>query len=352
MLTVSRGQSVTTPSDDVSGASRSGTPIAAPRSVFITGASGFIGRALGDRYRALGAEVRGVDLRPDPERGIVAGNLARPESWAGHARGCELFVNTAAVVSTNAPWALYREVSIRGARNALDVARSAGASRFVHYSSVAALGWATVGDVDETEPVVVGEQYRYGVAKGASEHAVLAAHAAGEIPCTIVRPGDVYGPGSRAWLTVPLELCRKGVFMLPANGEGLFSPVYIDDLLDGTMLAAGRDEGIGQIFHISCGRTVTCREFFSNHWRWAGRSGAPRVVSTATAVALTGAIERLNRLLGRVDETGPDAMYMLARRGGYSIAKARRLLGYEPKVTLAEGLRRSEEWLRQTGAIR
>jgi nucleoside-diphosphate-sugar epimerase len=325
---------------------------AVPRSVFITGASGFIGRALGARYRAMGAEVRGMDLRADAKNGIVAGDLASPQSWAKHAKGCELFVNTAAVVSTNAPWQLYREVSIRGVRGALDVAIAGGASRFLHYSSVAALGWDFEGDADEKQPVVVGEQFRYGVAKGASEHAVLAAHAAGEMNCTIVRPADVYGPGSRAWLTVPLEMCRKGLMMLPANGEGLFSPVYIDDLLDGTLLAAGLDQGIGHIFHIGGGYTVTCREFFTHHWHWAGRSGSPRCVSTAVAVALTGAIEKLNRLLGRQDETGPDAMYMLARRGGYSIAKARSLLGYAPSTGLAAGMEKSEAWLRETGAIK
>ncbi|MBF7729094.1 NAD-dependent epimerase/dehydratase family protein [Pseudomonas sp. N040] len=326
-------------------------PISAPQSVFITGASGFIGRALGERYRALGAEVRGMDLRADKQNGIVAGNLTDPKSWAKHAKGCELFINTAAIVSTNAPWQLYRDVTIQGVRNALDVAIAGGAKRFLHYSTVAVLGWESTGDADEKQPVIIGEQYRYGVAKGASEHAVLAAHAAGEIACTIVRPGDVYGPGSRAWLNVPLEMCRKGMMTLPANGEGLFSPVYIDDLLDGTMLAAGLDAGSGNIFHISGGHTVSCKEFFSNHWHWAGRSGSPRCVSTPVAVALTSAIEKVNRLLGRQDETGPDAMYMLARKGGYSIAKAQRLLGYQPQVGLAEGLQRSAAWLRETGEI-
>ena len=322
-----------------------------PRAVFITGANGFIGRALGDRYRALGVEVRGMDLKADAKNNVVAGDLANPRGWGEHARGCDLFVNTAAVVSTNAPWDLYRSVSIRGARNALDVAIAGGAKRYLHYSSIAALGWDFEGEADEKRPVVVGVDFRYGVAKGASEHAVLAAHAAGEIDCTIVRPGDVYGPGSRAWLIVPLQMCRAGMMTLPANGNGIFSPVYIDDLLDGTMLAAGLPAGCGHIFHIAGGATVTCREFFGNHWRWAGRKGDPRCLSTGMAVRITGAIQAVNRMLGRQDETGPDAMYMLARKGGYSIEKARRLLGYEPKVGLVLGLQRSEAWLREVGEI-
>lgn len=292
-----------------------------------------------------------MDLRPDERNGVVAGDLANPRGWADHARGCDLFINTAAIVSLNAQWDQYRNVSIRGARCALEAAIAGGARRFVHYSSIAALGWEFEGEIDERWPVAVGPDYRYGVAKGASEHAVLTAHAAGEIDCTIVRPGDAYGPGSRAWIVVPLQLCRAGMMVLPAGGTGRFSPVYIDDLLDGTMLAAGIEAAKGHIFHIAGGITVSCREFFTHHWRWAGRTGEPRCISTGMAVRLAAALQLVNRMLGRQDETSPDAMYMFARKGGYSIEKARRLLGYEPKVSLAAGLQRSEAWLREIGEL-
>ncbi|MNP84256.1 hypothetical protein D3C76_1834890 [compost metagenome] len=69
------------------------------------------------------------------------------------------------------------------------------------------------------------------------------------------------------------------------------------------------------------------------------------------ATALTRVIWRVNRLLKINSEVSPDAMYMLARTGDISIAKARRLLGYEPKISLEEGLRRSEDWLRVNGHI-
>lgn len=322
-----------------------------PRSVFITGASGFIGRALANRYRALGAEVRGMDLQADPASNVVAGNLTQPAAWSGHAKGCELFINTAAVVSLAAPWKLYRDVSVQGVRNCLDAAVAGGAKRFVQFSSIAALGWDHPNDADEHCPVVIGKQYRYGVAKGASEHLVLAAHAAGEIDCTVIRPGDVYGPGSRAWLSEPLKMAKAGALILPNGGSGVFTPVYVDDLLDGVMLAAGLAQGAGQIFHLCGDGPATCKSFFSNHWRWAGRSGSPRCLPLSAAVALTRVIWGVNKLLQTTNEVTPDAMYMLARKGNISSAKAQRLLGYLPKVDLAEGVRRSEAWLRETGQI-
>ena len=322
-----------------------------PRSVFITGANGFIGRALASRYRALGAEVRGMDLHADLTNNIVAGDLTQPAAWAEHAQGCELFINTAAVVSLAAPWALYREVSVRGVRNCLNVAIAGGATRFVQFSSIAALGWEYPDQADEHCNVVIGTQYRYGVSKGASEHIALAAHAAGEIDCTVIRPGDVYGPGSRAWLSEPLKMAKVGALILPNAGRGIFTPVYVDDLLDGVMLAAGLPEGRGQIFHLCGAGPVSCNEFFSNHWRWAGRSGSPRSLPLWAAVALTQIIWGVNRLLERANEVTPDAMYMFARTGDISSAKAQRLLGYQPKVMLEDGLRRSEAWLRETGQI-
>jgi nucleoside-diphosphate-sugar epimerase len=324
------------------------TPVL-PRAVFITGANGFIGRVLLNRYKALGVEVRGMDIKADPAANVVAGNLTDPDTWAAHAKGCDLFINTAAVVSLTADWQTYRDVSVKGVRNCLDVAIAGGAKRFLQYSSVACLGWQFPDQTDEKACVVIGPDYRYGVAKGASEHAVLAAHASGEIDCTIIRPGDVYGPGSRAWISVPYEMCKAGKMVLPAHGQGIFSPVYVDDLVDGTLLAVGLPEGRGQIFILSGGIPMTCLDFFTNHWHWAGRKGQPRTMSTGTAVFITRILQTVNRWLKRQDEASPDAMYMFARSGDFSIAKAQRLLGYQPKMDLATGLKNSENWMRETG---
>tara|TARA_R110001592_G_scaffold65203_1_gene200263 strand:- start:6906 stop:7925 length:1020 start_codon:yes stop_codon:yes gene_type:complete len=322
-----------------------------PKSVFITGANGFIGKALVQRYRDLGCDVRGMDIHADKALNIVSGNITQPATWEKHAKNCELFIHTAAVVSLAADWDLYREVSINGTRKALDVAIGAGAKRFVHFSSIAAMGVDYLQGADEKSSVVVGEDYRYGVTKGASEHVVLAAHASGEMQCTIIRPGDVYGPGSRAWLIEPLKMARSGQFILPNQGRGRFTPVYIDDLLDGVMLAAGLPEGSGQIFILAGDRSVSCKQFFSYHWKWAGKTKKMPSLPLKAAMALTQTLWKMNRLLNKPSEVTPDAMLMFSRQGGFSIEKAKSRLGYEPKVGLDEGMQRSEEWLREVGEL-
>lgn len=330
---------------------RNGQTPELPARVFITGANGFIGRKLYERYQGMGCEVLGMDLEADQQRNVVAGDLTNPESWKNHAKDCDLFINTAAVVSLAADWEAYKAVSLAGVRNALDVSIQGGAKRFVHFSSIAAMGWDYQPGADERAPVAIGEEYRYGVAKAASEHTVLAAHAAGEIDCTIIRPGDVYGPGSRPWLLEPLRMAKAGQLILPNGGEGIFTPVYIDDLVDGTVLAAGLPSGSGRIFILWGNEEVTCKEFFSHHWQWAGRKGNPPSIPLAAALKLTKGIWWINRKLNRKDEVTPDTMLMFSRTGGYSIENARKHLGFEPKVSLKDGLERSEQWVRETGQI-
>lgn len=322
-----------------------------PRRVFVTGASGFIGRALLARYRALGVEVRGVDLRADPAWDVVAGDLGEPGPWQQHAAGSDLVVHTAAVVSNVAPPEAYRRLTVGGVRRALDAAVAGGARRFLHVSSCGAYGWHRPPDADERTPITVLSGNAYQDAKAASEHPALAAHASGEIACTIVRPSDVYGPGSRPWVLIPLEMIKRGLFFLPAHGRGLFAPVYVDDLVDGIVLAAGLEASAGQIFNLLGVAPVAAAEFFSYHRRWAGRSGPPRSFSTPVALRIAGLVSGAARRAGRPTEASRESMLMLSKEHVPSMAKARRMLGYLPRVDLAEGMRRTEEWLREQGLL-
>jgi len=207
--------------------------------VFITGASGFIGAALAERFVALGAEVRGVDVRADPSRSIVAGDIVQAGDWQAHAAGCDLVIHAAAIVSMrgNDPGAVWQTNAL-GTRHVLDAARRAEVARVVHLSSVTVFGFAFPDGVDESYPTQPNG-VPYVDTKIASEALVLRAHAAGETVGTIVRPGDVYGPRSRPWTVLPVEELVRRRFILPALGRGIFSPVYIDDLVDGIVAAAG-----------------------------------------------------------------------------------------------------------------
>jgi nucleoside-diphosphate-sugar epimerase len=321
----------------------------APRRVFLTGALGFIGRALADRYRAAGAEIRGVDLAADPDRGVVAGDITGPGDWQAHAEGCDLVIHLAARVGASGTHDQHWPINVAGTRHALDAAIRGGATRFVHTSSIVTFGNDFPDGVDESYPVrPTGMPYTD--TKIASEQVVLRAQVNGEIACTIVRPGDVYGPRSQPWVVMVLDAIRRRQFLLPAGGRSIISPAYVDNLVDGYLLAAAADDAVGEIFTLTDGVGVECREFFAHHHRWLGAKG-PRTASTPVATALAAASGFAYRLAGRDSEVNAHAVRYLARTGTYSIEKARSVLGYEPAVGLEEGLERSRAWAEAEGLL-
>ncbi|HEX4672571.1 MAG TPA: NAD-dependent epimerase/dehydratase family protein [Solirubrobacteraceae bacterium] len=315
--------------------------------VFITGASGFIGRTLCERYAADGHEVRGVDLAADPGRQVVAGDVAQSGAWQDWAADSELVIHTAATVSLRLERRdeIWRS-NVLGTANAIDAAERAGARRFVHFSSVTVFGLEFPDGVDERYPVR-NSFIPYPDSKIASEQVTLQAHLDGRVQCTVVRPGDVYGPRSRAWATVPAELIRQRRFMLPGLGRGIHSPVYIDNLVDGVVLAANSPDAAGQVFTLSDGIGVPYREFFAPYAELIGR----RLVLMPTPVALGAAAvaQRLARLQRGDNEVNPASARYLLRRGTYSIEKARKVLGWEPRVGLRVGLERTVGWLNEQG---
>ncbi|MFN8164364.1 MAG: NAD-dependent epimerase/dehydratase family protein [Solirubrobacterales bacterium] len=219
----------------------------------------------------------------------------------------------------------------------------------MHLSSVAAFGFELGDDVDESHPVRPNRN-PYVDTKVASEQVVLQAHAAGEVECSIVRPTDVYGPGSRPWTVLPVEMLRSGRLLLPAGGKGVLSPVYVENLIDGLEAVAASDAAAGQVFTIGDGSSLAARDFFGYYGRMLG--GAPvRTLPTPVAKGIAALVKTGFDLVGRETEVSVETMRMLARDGGYSIGKARRLLGYEPRIGLEEGMRRTERWLRSEGLL-
>ena len=318
--------------------------------ILVTGAAGFLGRALTDRLRAEGDEVVGIDRLADPARSIHAGDTTDPAPWASHLDGCDAVLHTAAVVSNAVDLDEQWRVNVLGTRRTFAAARDAGVPRVVLLSSIRAFSDVGFPDgVTEDHPVRP-DGNPYVDTKIASEHVALQAHAAGEVEAVVVRPGDVYGPGSVPWILKPLDAIRSGQFLLPAMGRGVHSPVYVDDLVAGVLLALRSPAAAGQVFTLAGPRGVRSDEYFGHLFRMLGRRG-PLGIPTAPAIALAHAADRVNRLRGRRSDVNAISMRYLARPGTYSIAKARRILGYAPAVDLDEGMARTEAWLRAEGLI-
>jgi nucleoside-diphosphate-sugar epimerase len=318
-------------------------------SFFVTGANGFIGRTLAERLRAEGHEVRGVDVAAEPAEGVVAGDISEPGDWQEGAEGADAVIHTAAMVGMPTDVSRYWAVNVLGTRLALEAARDGGAGRFVHLSSVVTYGLDFPDGVEETHPVKP-TGVAYVDTKIASEQVVLQAHAAGEQEVAIVRPGDVYGPASRPWTVLPIELMQQGKFALPEGGRGIHSPIYVDDLVEGIVRASTAAPAAGRVINVSGGVGVPTREYFAP---LAAVAGKPlRCLPTRAVLAGAHLLHAAARASGRPNELTPDGVrYLALRRGTYGIGTAKQLLDWEPRVGLAEGMERTVAWVRESGLI-
>ena len=321
------------------------------KTVFVTGATGFIGGALCERLLAEGARVRGLARNSEKGRALAATGIEVVEGdVTDHARMTELVVGAEVVMHLAAQLrrggeALHHTVNVEATRHLAAASAQAGVGRFVLASSIAALGPIGDGVVDETRPL---REYgdRYGDSKIAAERAVQQVAQASGLIYVIARPGMVYGPRSPGWTIRILKLVRTGGAPLLGDGQGTSYPIYIDNLVDGFLLCATHPVAVNQVFNLVDDGPVTWAEYFGHFQAMlGGQPGARRVPLWMVKVGVVslGPLVKRRNLSYAVD--------MLAGRGLISNQKAKDLLGWQPRVSLAEGMRRSEVWLRETGHL-
>ena len=313
--------------------------------IAVTGAGGFIGLALCERLASEGADVVGFDRDPAAASRVAAsgaafalGDTTDPASLDAALAGCDAVIHTAALLGDRAAMAAQIAVNVVGTRNALDAADRAGARRVVHLSSVATWGYEFRHDLTEDSPPrVCGAAYVD--TKTASHLLALRRGAA------VVRPGDVYGPRSDPWTIRPVRALAAGTFALPGRGQGLITPVYIDDLVACLVLALRHPDAGGQAVTAWDGVALSAADFFGHYARMLGQDHVrclPEPLLRAGALGL----ELAARVTGREPEVSREALRYVSRRAAYPNAGARELLGWEPQVDISEGMRRTEAWLR------
>lgn len=320
----------------------------APRAL-VTGAAGFMGAAVSEKLRSLGYEVSGVDMTAQGDTRVTGADISAPGSWQDLAAGCELVIHTAAIVSNSSSWDSAWAVNVRGTRNVVEACRDGGVQRLLHVSSAAVYSHDRPPVVTEELPVRPSKRV-YGDTKIAAEQVIWQAHAAGEVTATVVRPGDVYGPGSRPWTVLPVQMLSAGQVILPARGHGLMNPLYVTDLVAGLVAAATSPAGEGQVFNLSGPEAVETHEFFGHYCAMLG-IGGPRVAPTLLAVAVATLVGGTLRTLGRPSEASAGTMAMLATGARISNQKASDILGWQPQVDLDEGMELTEAWLRAEGLL-
>ena len=311
----------------------------------ILGAAGFLGSHLVRGFEARGVRVQPV-VRAIEERS-PAGARASDEALADTAdvlRGCGVLVHAAAVqVRRRAEAGEVRAANLDLLERAMRGAAAAGIRRFVLVSSVAVYGVSARLPIGEDHPYAP----RTPTAATKVEVEVRARRAARELglELCIVRPARTYGPGDQGLLETMAAMIRTGTYRIVGPGDNIQHHVHVDDVVEGVWLAATRPEAAGDHFILAGPETITLAALSELVARVVGRPLPRRHVPSGLARALaTVADVAANRGLAFTSREPPINHAMLDEMTlpvCFDVAKARRHLGFTPRVSYEEGVRRT-----------
>lgn len=319
--------------------------------IALTGATGYTGGRLLARFVGQGHDVAALarprSLPPAGARRVVEGDLRDADVAARLVDGAEAVVHVAAVYRTAGhPDSYYRDVNVGGTERLLEAAARAGVTRFVHTSTVGVHGNVRSVPADESAPIAPGDVYQ--ATKAEAEALALDYHRRRGLPVTVVRPGAIYGPGETRLLKLFRAIAR-GTYAIVGSGRAFYHPVYIDDLLDGFLLALTRPEAVGEAFIVAGSSYVSQAELATLIARHTGGRVMPFRVPAAPLYWAGALCEAVCVPLGIEPPLHRRRVEFWTNSRAFSIDKARRLLGYAPAVDLDEGVRRTVAAYREAG---
>jgi nucleoside-diphosphate-sugar epimerase len=334
-----------------------------PDQIVVTGAAGWFGTALcrqlmRDRTRpprALvtsdddAARLRTIAGNVDIEVGDVTDPEVCQRLLAG-TRGAAV-IHAAAVIHPNRTDEFER-VNVHGTATLAHAAATAQAARFVLLSSAAAVGVNS----HETDVFRADEPRRpylaYGRSKAAAERRVTEIADATGLPSVILRAPWFYGPYQPVRQTTFLRLVRQGLFPLPAPATARRSMVYVDNLVQGALLAASHPKAVGETFWIADESPYEIGEIVAatrQALREAGLSVRRRTVRVPNAVG--DLAERADRALQALGRHSPQLHVLgeITKTIACDISYSTEVIGYQPTINLPEGMRRSVRWCLSEG---
>jgi nucleoside-diphosphate-sugar epimerase len=315
--------------------------------VLITGATGLVGRHFARRAAEAGYNVQAM-VRPGSDREVLAGmnvqfveaDLAEPETLPAAVAEADVVVHAAAHVGDWGPAEKYRAINVVALEHLLyAVGRQGRLRRWIHISSLGVYPARHHYGTDETVPADATGLDGYTKTKAEAE-AVIHRHVEEHgLPAVILRPGFIYGAGDRHALPRIMEKIQAGKMKYLGRGHRVLNNTAVDNLCDAILLAIETPGVEGETFNIRDDRLVTREEFINTIAEYLGRPH-PRHVPEWLGRLLVGPIEAVARWQCR--ETPPfltrAQIKFMTLNLDFSIAKAKRMLGYQPRVDFREGM--------------
>jgi 2-alkyl-3-oxoalkanoate reductase len=325
--------------------------------ILVTGGNGFVGRHLVSALRERGDSVRVLALPGEDADELAAGGIAvyrgdicRPETLVTPMRGVDSVLHLAAMMDVWRPFEDYHAVNVTGTENVCRAALAAGVRRLVHMSSSSVYGMALGRPADERFDL---RPFRdpYPQTKAAGDQAVQRMIRADRLPAVIVRPDQIFGPGDHLHFGRMADRLRAGKGVIVGTGDNALPLVYVDDVVQGLLLALDDDDAVGEAYNITNDRPLTQAQLLRAIARAVG-AGPPRLHLPYRALYAAGYLAERVAALAPSSRRPPVTRLGVAFAGTdnrYAIDKARRELGYAPRVDLDEGVGITARWYMAAG---
>ena len=325
--------------------------------VLVTGATGFTGGHLARHLAGRGLTVRALVRAGAAAEARAALTSAGVECVAGDLRDAESLVRACAGVSVVYHIAaIYRQAGLRdeayravnsdAVRDVIRAAAAGGARRVVHCSTVGVHGDVERPPANEDAPLKPGDIYQ--VTKLEGEAAAREAARLSGIELVIARPTGIYGPGDRRLLKLFRGVARRR-FILLGSGRIFYHLTYIDDLIEGFRLCGEVPRAAGRTYILAGGDVTTLDELIGLIAAEAGVSRLPLRLPVWPFWIAGAACEAVCAPLGLEPPIYRRRVDFFTKSRAFDISRARAELGYEPQVSLRDGIRRTLEWYRMAG---
>jgi nucleoside-diphosphate-sugar epimerase len=325
--------------------------------ILVTGGLGFTGAALTGRLLDEGHEVRVLDKHPGlvkdelAARGaaVTLGSVTDRALVDRCTEGCEVVMHLAAAFrETGAPDSLYEEVNVEGTRNTVQAALDAGVRKYIYCSTQGVHGHVENPPGDENSPIAPEDYYQETKYRGEE---VLREYDSKGMEWTIIRPTAIYGPGDPERFAMIFRRVYRGKFPMFGTGETFYHPVYIDNLVDAFLLAIPGGVGAGEAYIVADAEYVPIRELVERVAKALGTEVRISSYPIGPLIVAGHVCEKVCKPFGINPPIFPRRVDWFRQVRAFRIDKARRDLGYEPRVGLDEGLRRTGEWYRNRGYL-
>jgi nucleoside-diphosphate-sugar epimerase len=323
---------------------------------FITGATGFVGSHLAETCVRRGhpvvtlarpqSDTAFLEKLGQPGVQIIRGDLTDEAALRAAVDQAGVVVHCAAKVGDWGPVEEYRSVNVEGLRGLLEAVHNRPLQRFVHLSSLGVYEARDHFGTDESVPPPERHIDGYTQTKVESEKLALQYHREHGVPVVVLRPGFIYGPRDRTVLPKLMKALEEKQVRYLGSGEQAMNTIFVGNLVDAIFLAVEKPNAVGQVYNLTDDERVSKKRFLESIADLAGVERPQKHVPLWLAKGLAKMMEGVARWrnVPQPPKLTQARIKFLGLNLGFSVEKAKRELGYQPRVKFEEGIEEAVGW--------